>query len=470
MNKMLIYFLTGLLVLLLGCTAAESQTISGNLSAHAGQELRLEGFRGLETYEISRTRVGADGSFSLRYDGEAPGMGLLIPAEGRPFVVVLSGEDLRLEGGDLSAPETVQIRTGAENLLFEQYAAEHPRREQALSAWVYLNRMYREDALFAPHATPREAIAAEMARIRAEDDAFLASLDPDTYVSWYLPVRRLVSAVPVVAQFRTEEIPATVAAFRGLDHTDPRLHRSGLLRDVLESHVWLIENSGRGLDAVFEELNVSLRLFAENLHTDAEKFSPLAEFMFDLLEQRSLFASSEYFAELLLSDYDDLLTRRLRAKLQIYGELRLGSTGPDFEFGELIRRPDGVTATRLSEVDADYVLLIFAAGWCPFCREMKPELMARYPGWRAQGVEVVMVSLDDDPDIFEQYTRGMDFLSTTDLKRWESPAAQAWHVYSVPTFWLLDRNRRIILKPNSVRHMEAWVDWHLVQGNPLPRR
>ena len=33
------------------------------------------------------------------------------------------------------------------------------------------------------------------------------------------------------------------------------------------------------------------------------------------------------------------------------------------------------------------------------------------------------------------------------------------------TLFLLDEKREILLRPNSVKQMEAWVDWYLVQGN-----
>jgi hypothetical protein len=45
-------------------------------------------------------------------------------------------------------------------------------------------------------------------------------------VSWFLPTRKLVSSVSAVAQYRTEEIPATFAAFRNLDYSDQRLYKS----------------------------------------------------------------------------------------------------------------------------------------------------------------------------------------------------------------------------------------------------
>jgi len=99
-----------------------------------------------------------------------------------------------------------------------------------------------------------------------------------------------------IAQYRTEEIPAAIATFRKMNYTDPRLYKSGLLKDVIESHFWLIENSGRSLDAVYIEMKVSIDSMTENLASDEKKLNEVTGDLFKYLEKRSLFPASEYLA------------------------------------------------------------------------------------------------------------------------------------------------------------------------------
>jgi hypothetical protein len=42
---------------------------------------------------------------------------------------------------------------------------------------------------------------------------------------------------------------------------------------------------------------------------------------------------------------------------------------------------------------------------------------------------------------------------------------QDYYVFGTPSYYLLDDKRKIILKPNSTAHVDAWVDWVLVKGN-----
>lgn len=88
-----------------------------------------------------------------------------------------------------------------------------------------------------------------------------------------------------------------------------------------------------------------------------------------------------------------------------------------------------------------------------------------YETWRKNGVEVVLVSLDEDKQTFKGFVKDFPFISISDYQKWDSPIVQAWHVFATPTMYLLDNRQEILLRPNSVRQMNAWVDWFLVQGN-----
>ena len=220
--------------------------------------------------------------------------------------------------------ESIQIIKGKENQWFEQYATEHPRREQALSAWLYLEKMYLQDSLFAVQKDPISAIYSEKKRIKYEDAEFLKSLPNDSYVSWFLPTRKLVSSVSVVAQYRSEELPATIAAFRALDYTDERLYKSGLFKDAIERHFWLIENSGRSLDSVFTEMQVSIDVMMEHLIKDEKKLNEVTDYLFDLLERHSLYKASEYLAIKLLNETSCTLDSDLSKQLETYRAMKKG--------------------------------------------------------------------------------------------------------------------------------------------------
>ncbi len=458
-------------VIFLFCISfVQAQTISGNLSLLPNQPIRLEGFNGLKTYPISTTTIDERGNFELNYSKTDYGVGYLISADDRPLFVILSGEDIELVGEALSYVETVKITNGQENQLFEQYAKEHPRREQALSAWIYLEKIYTLDSLFSVQQTLANNIQAEKLRIKKEDADFLSSLPKDSYVSWFLPARKLVSSVSVVAQYRTEEIPATIAAFRNMDYTDQRLYRSGLFKDAIESHFWLLENSGKSLDSVFIAMQHSIDAMLEKLVFDEAKLNEVSDYLFDLLERHSLHQASEYLALKVLNEVSCTIDSDLAKQLETYRAMKKGSTAPDIHFKGDNFAPDYSAENfpkKLSDLKSKYTVVVFAASWCPKCKEEMPEIAKHYAKWKENGVEVVLVSLDENKEAYRNFVKDLPFISACDFKKWESPIVNDYYVFGTPTMFLLDNERKIILRPNTVKQMDAWVDWFLIQGNPM---
>ena len=454
----------GLLVLF--AFTSYAQRISGKLTFLNNQEIRLEGFNGLQNYPIAAAQTDLQGNFTLTYTANDFGVGYLIDNDDKPFYVILSGEDIEIVGEALSNPQTIRITKGIENQLFEQYASEHPVREQALSAWLYLEKIYKADTLFKVQKKPMEAIALEKNRIKQEDTDFLTHLPKESYVSWFLPTRKLVSSVSVIAQYRTEEIPATIAALRALDYTDKRLYKSGLFKDAIDSHFWLLENSGKSLDLVFIEMQKSIDVMLVGLVKDEKKLNEVTDYLFNLLERHSLFQASEYLAIKVLNEVSCTVNSDLASQLETYRAMKKGNTAPDIVFPKIRVNPlNNLPINKLSELTSKYTLVVFAASWCPKCKEELPEVAKLYTTWKAQGVEVLLVSLDEDQKAFYEFTSNYPFISITDLQKWDSPIAKDYYVFGTPTMYLLDNHRKIILRPNSVKQMDAWVDWYLVQGN-----
>jgi len=460
-------FLTIFISCFVFCGSLNAQSISGNLTLLANQKIELEGFSGLKTYPISSTKVDEVGNFKLPYSKVDYGVGYLMSADEKPVFVILNGEDIEIIGEALSYTETIKITKGQENQYFEQFAKEHPRREQALSAWIYLEKIYMLDSLFMVQKTPYQAIQIEKQRIRAEDAAFLSKLPEDSYVSWFLPKRKLVSTVSTIAQYRPEDIPATISAFRTIDYTDNRLYKSGLLKDAIESHFWLIENSGKPLDSVFIEMQFSIDAMMINLVQDDKKLNEVTTYLFDLLERQSLSQASEYLALKVLNETSCTLDNDLAKQLESYRVMKKGNIAPNINFGNSTYL-NGVKQTifnSLTNLTTPYTLVVFGASWCPKCVEEMPKLMDNYVKWRNLGVEVVYISLDTEQETFEKSLSSYPFFTYCDYKKWDSQVAQDYYAFGTPTFYLLDNKREILLRPNSVKQMDSWVDWYLIKGN-----
>jgi len=457
-------------ILLFTAAIAYSQnTITGTFIALANTQIKLVGYNGFETYAIDSTQANDNGEFSLSFSNKDFGVGYFLTENNKSFVVILAvNENLQLTGLNFELPESIKIIQGKQNQLFDQYATEHPRREQCLSAWDYLTKIYKLDTLFSTQRVPKQSIETEKKRIKAQDSLFLANLPEGSYVSYYLPLRKLVSSVSTIAQYRTEEIPVTIKAFREIDYTDKRLYKNGLLKNAIESHFWLIENSGRSLDSVYIEMNKSIDILVANLLSDEQKLNEITEHLFKFLEKRSLFTASEYLALKLLNEQGCTINNDFAAQLESYRAMKKGNIAPEIVFNKDVSAPgyaNGTKPKKLSDINSTYKVVVFGASWCPQCPKELQEISKNYAAWKQQGVEVVFVSLDEDKQTFTNFIKPFSFISICDYKKWESKTVKDYHVFATPTIYLLNSELEIILKPNSVSQLNSWIDWHLVQGN-----
>jgi thiol-disulfide isomerase/thioredoxin len=193
-----------------------------------------------------------------------------------------------------------------------------------------------------------------------------------------------------------------------------------------------------------------------------------ADLFSKLLEKRSLFTASEYLALKLLNEKRCTINNDLAARLESYRAMKKGNIAPGFEFKEDCLAPDYEPANapqKFSDINSNYIVVVFGAGWCPQCHEELSSIARLYEKWQKYSVEVVFVSLDEDKKAFKNFAGDFPFISTCDYKKWESPTVKEYHVFATPTLYLLNNKREIILRPNSVIHMDSWVDWYLVKGN-----
>lgn len=450
--------ITSLTLFLVLAPQIKAQEINGHFSIMPNQKVTLQGFDGFGTYVIDSTHTDAKGNFIVKFTEQDYGIGLLSTTALNPIIVILTDElvALQLQGNQLDSD--LKVTQGLQNIAFKRYTTEQPKREQALSAWRFLYNLYASEAIDLEGEESLNSIQRETERVYQKENDFFGTLANDSYLTWYINIRKLLASVSQVAQYRTDEIPATREALKQLDFTDQRLYKSGLLKEAIDNHIWFIENSSGSLELVFEYLNTSIDVILEQLKEDSDKFNLVASRMFEVLEERSLFTSSEYLSKQLLEGEDcGCLDTDLEKRLHKYGNMATGQTAPDILFTSNTYFPEGVSANQLSELEADYYLVVFAARWCGHCRENIPKIGQMYPELQDKNIEVVLVSLDETPKDFAQFAAPLPFISTTDYNKWESKAVVDYQVYATPSYFLLDKELKIVMKLKSVEHIEAWV-------------
>jgi len=92
------------------------------------------------------------------------------------------------------------------------------------------------------------------------------------------------------------------------------------------------------------------------------------------------------------------------------------------------------------------VLLDFWASWCGPCRKEMPNVVEAYKKYNNKGFEIVGISLDDNRKAWIEAIRSMNMTwpQMSDMRGWDSEAAQLYKVTSIPYTLLIDQEGKVI--------------------------
>jgi thiol-disulfide isomerase/thioredoxin len=104
------------------------------------------------------------------------------------------------------------------------------------------------------------------------------------------------------------------------------------------------------------------------------------------------------------------------------------------------------TPVDVAKLRGKVVLIDFWATWCGPCVGEVPDVVAAYNKYHGQGFDVVGVSLDQDKDKLQSFTKehGMTWPQYFDGQGWDNKISKSFGIQAIPAMWLVDKQGMLV--------------------------
>lgn len=201
-----------------------------------------------------------------------------------------------------------------------------------------------------------------------------------------------------------------------------------------------------------------------HISENAQVFSFLVDYLINGFEQFGFEDVLQYLATVYQDEScsDEASRSKLAGKVEVIRRMAVGNTAPPLSG----KRPDG-SYTSLYELNKPYTLVIFWASWCPHCEETLPKINELYNKQSDHNFDILAFSLDKNETEWTDAIKknNYNWINISELKGWDSRAADQWGVFSTPSIFLIGPGHKIVAKPYNFSELNSKLNELGLIGN-----
>lgn len=400
---------------------------------------------------IDTLTTDQQGAFDVILPDDLPiGMYRLMTESGLMFDLIFNHEDIAFKTTGFQTDDQIQIVQSIENQLYYKYLNIKLNNQQKINILTpTLNYYPKSDSFYTVLKTQLIHLYAQIEAV----SNWVVQTHPGTLAAHFIRFDR-----PQLPDFdlNQEEQQSALKAnfFKGVDFNDTLLLRSGLLTSKIVSYLSLYQKKGMNQQEVEKAFTQAVDTLLQKTLVNESIYEYTLNYLVRGFDQFGFEHLLEHIAQVQQLDRfpgHSLKKQALKAKLAAIVRLADGRFAPDFTARDLQGH-----RIKLSKIKADKTLLVFWASWCPHCTASLPKLKKYYNPEHPERLQIIAVSVDTDLKAVTKAIKQEHYpwINIAQLKGWDGPIAQAYDVSATPTFFLLDKDKKIIAKPRSIEMLD----------------
>lgn len=426
-------------------SSAMAQTrISGHWGNQPDQLITLWMLRGDLRLPVDSVRTGASGQFSLTTHWKVPaGMYLIEDESGENSLLILGSGDVVL-----NKDSVMLIESSPDNKVWQEWIkikSSFLKKQQALENLI---ESYPADEKF------HRAAVVELEKQRK------------VFIKTVLSLKKNPEA-KIAARFINADMPPMLEAWLSpeqkldalrkymlnvLSSNDTLLIQSDMLPTKVLDYLSLFQLKGMTRPAVEEAFLGAIDALLDKASVQKEMYFFYLEYLFEGFQRLGFNQITDFLAGLPHFDTEKATTHDLFEIERIIGpyhNILKGRAAP-----ELIGQDFYGNTFNINDLHSKNFLILFWSEDCPHCTRLVPELkalMTSYPS-----IAVITVVLGGKTPSLEQFIRNSgieNWIHLIEPDGWRSRLVESYSVFGTPSMYLLDSEKRIIARPNTVSEL-----------------
>jgi thiol-disulfide isomerase/thioredoxin/uncharacterized coiled-coil protein SlyX len=247
--------------------------------------------------------------------------------------------------------------------------------------------------------------------------------------------------------------------FDNIDLSDTRLVRTPILHNKIDHYFNNIVMQRP--DSIISEINRVVK----KTRGSEETFQYVVRYLLNHYQQSNIMGMDEVFVHVAEKYYlsgeadwvDSSMLSKLRDRVSKIKPNLIGKKAP-----ELKMKTTSGEITSLRDLESQYILLYFWEPTCGHCKEITPKIYKLYQKYNRDQFKVFAVYTQTDKQEWMEYIdkKGFDWINVYD-PQYLTNFRKKYDVYSTPTIYLLDKNKKIVAKRIGFESLEKMLEQKL---------